>query len=135
MYITVCEFKNRAGDYVPKDENGDADETKIEAALTDAASIIHAYMPELLDEEGVELEAPVKLAGVLKSINYDLALYKCLDAVTGGEELLAKKSKDALKLLSDLAGGVTVRVPDEVKSGLIEGASTWIRGPEVEAEA
>lgn len=131
-YITASEFLTRAGDHVPRDANGDPDTTRIEAAIEDAAGVIQAYLPELLADDGTPIAPPARLEGVLRSISLDLALFSIFDTTTGGEDVLAKRHAAALRMLSELGGGMDPHQADEVQASIVEGSATWIRGEEPE---
>lgn len=127
-YITTAEFVIRAGTHVPRTETGETDTARIEAAIEDAAGVIRSYIPELLDDTGTPLKPPARLVGALRSISLDLALFRIFDAVSGGEDVLAKRNRTALKMLSELGGGVEPHQEADVGPVIIEGASSWIPG-------
>lgn len=131
-YITVSEFLTRSGDHVPRDANGDPDTTRIEAAIEDAAGVIRAYLPELLADDDTPIAPPARLEGVLRSISLDLALFSIFDTTTGGEDVLSKRHAAALRMLSELGGGMDPHQADEVQASIVEGSASWIRGEEPE---
>lgn len=131
-YLTVSEFVQRAGDYVPRDDAGEVNTARIQAALEDAAGVIRAYLPELLTEDGTPIAAPPRLEGALRSVSLNLALYAIHDATTGGEDVLSKRYKASMQMLNELSGGMAPHRAQEVKASIVEGAATWTRGEEPE---
>jgi phage gp36-like protein len=87
---------------LPLNEDGGPDAERIEAALRQAAGVIVAHLPWLLDGAG-EISRPVnpQFSGALEAVCADIALDRLTDTVTGGENA-RNKYKESLALLEKI---------------------------------
>ena len=127
-FLAVSAYKTRAGaDNLPRlPGTTDVDDARILAAIEDACGEIRAMLPEdLLDNEGNELDVPVRLQGVLPGIAFDLARYQLTDGATGSGDAVSQRYNAARKLLRTLK-----KDPErqELDAEILEGPGTWIPG-------
>lgn len=133
-YLTLEELLLRDEEKLPTLPDGSLHTDRITAALEDASNIIRTYLPSLIDDDGVPVIPPARIAGSLKPITRDLVLYLLNERP--GEEAAEARYERAVKLLIALGGGE--RSDGEVISGpdplaeedaeLLDGRSEWIPG-------
>ena len=124
LYLSVEELTLRDREVLPLNGEGKIDTGKIEAALEDASGVIRMHLPYLIDKEGAFVTPSASLAGSLKPIVRDLAIYY-LTRITGGEDAHTRY-KSAIKLLRELQEDTA----DEVSSSAaqsIEGQSRFMK--------
>jgi phage gp36-like protein len=87
---------------LPSGEDGQPDSARIETALRQAAGVIIAHLPWLLDGDG-EIGRPVnpQFADALEAVCADIALDRLTDAVTNSENA-RNKYKESLALLEKI---------------------------------
>ena len=87
---------------LPSGEDGKPDAGRIQTALLQAAGIIVAHLPWLLDDAG-QIGRPVKpqFACALEAVCADIALDRLSDTVTGSENA-RNKYKESLALLEKI---------------------------------
>ena len=131
-YLTIDELKLRDEERLPTDDQGDLKVSRIEAALSDASEMVRTYLPSLIDEEGIPLPPPARIAGSLKPIVRDLCLYLLNDRP--GEESAKIRYDNAINLLKALGTGESgsssasgPEVLDSDAAELIEGTTEFIK--------
>jgi phage gp36-like protein len=102
-YLSLDELKLRDAERLPRLEDGQLNEERCITALGDAAEIVRTYLPELIGEDGLPLDPPARLAGSLKPIVRDIAMYLLNERP--GEESVNARYDRAIKLLIALGGG------------------------------
>lgn len=138
-YLTLEELEIRESDKLPRLADGEIDVPRCQAAIEDASDFIRAYLPSLVDENGIHLVPPERIAGTLRVICCDIVMYR-LDERSGEEHVTARYEK-AIALLEALAGGGSsqtgsynnhssgsggIEPVDDDSSAIIEGYSEFL---------
>ena len=128
--LTAAELEKRAqANSLPLKEDGTLDSERIDIALADAAGIIVAQLPWLLQDDEIIDPIPAQFDAALKGICADIAVHRLTDTVTSSEDSRAWYS-DSIKLLE--------KIDREFKGGLsgpdLQEASVVIGGGAVDAD-
>ncbi len=105
LLLGLEEYKARVGDTsLPVDENGQPDDSRIEAALHEATGLIVMHCPFLLDETGDLVQPlPPQFADGLTAVAKDLAAHRLANAVRDSEDarLSYRESIEMLRRIND----------------------------------